>query len=530
MRMTSRVGSAVRRGRALGLTALTAALLAVCAGSAHASTARSFLHEIQWSVTSPARGVELLSGSFHDPAAHPSWTVTIQAPTHSPFDGSLEFAEAGTSAWAQQTEPALTADGFTPTATTLHWPRYADDPRGILGVRVRAGEFATKADATTAATALTADGFQPLVEWEGFDPQQPPDAELLHAAIVSPRAFAGRVEAIHGTAVASRSTVATQAQQVGALAAVNGGFFTINAALPAVAGTPTGLGVYHGKLEALANGARADLVLDGRRPPQVQNLRSFAQVRAGGSAARILGINRQPGSNEDCGVPGFTPTDMPRQGPVCTGPDDLVLFTPEFGAPLPSGSGVQVILDSAGRAVSVGAPGGSLPAGDSAIQGIGTDAAWLSAHVQVGRRMDVSEQLRRLDGTPFPLTPQTSIVSAAPILLRDGRTAIDAVREGVLDPRDLSNYGFSAERHARTLAGVDGRGRLILVTADGIPGVSEGLTLTEEAELMRGLGAHDAMNLDGGGSTSFVVNGQTVNEPSDATGARPVGDSIVIVP
>lgn len=47
---------------------------------------------------------------------------------------------------------------------------------------------------------------------------------------------------------------------------------------------------------------------------------------------------------------------------------------------------------------------------------------------------------------------------------------------------------------------------------------------------MRGLGAVDAMNLDGGGSTSFVVNGQTINDPSVATGARPVGDSVVIVP
>jgi exopolysaccharide biosynthesis protein len=47
---------------------------------------------------------------------------------------------------------------------------------------------------------------------------------------------------------------------------------------------------------------------------------------------------------------------------------------------------------------------------------------------------------------------------------------------------------------------------------------------------MRSLGAVDAMNLDGGGSTSFVVAGQTINHPSDATGARAVGDSIEIVP
>jgi exopolysaccharide biosynthesis protein len=56
------------------------------------------------------------------------------------------------------------------------------------------------------------------------------------------------------------------------------------------------------------------------------------------------------------------------------------------------------------------------------------------------------------------------------------------------------------------------------------------LTLTEEAELMRSLGAVDAMNLDGGGSTSFVVDGTTINRTSDATGPRAVGDSIEVVP
>jgi hypothetical protein len=64
----------------------------------------------------------------------------------------------------------------------------------------------------------------------------------------------------------------------------------------------------------------------------------------------------------------------------------------------------------------------------------------------------------------------------------------------------------------------------------GIPGVSEGLSLTEEAKLMRSLGAVDAMNLDGGGSTSFVVNGTTINRTSDAAGPRAVGDSIEVVP
>ena len=542
--MRTRLGARSVNRRASWPTAIAAGLAiaaTIGVGSASAASAgRSsprdrrdaggFVNQIQWTSSTPAAGVEVLSGSLQDPNPSLGWTVTIQAPTQSPFDGSPESAEAGSPAWAQATELSLSADGFTPRADRLRWPRYDDDPRGEMGVRVRVGQFTTQADATTEAAALTTAGFAPLVEWEGFDPQQRPDAELLHAVIVNPRAFAGRVIATHGSAIASRATVAAQSEPLGALEAVNAGFFTINAALPDVAGVPTGLGVYGGKLESLPDGERADLVLDGRHPARIENLTASAELHDRGDAATVLGINRQPGSNEDCGVPGFAPTSQPRQGVICTGANDLVWFTPEFGAALPAGPGVQATVDGHGRVITVGARGGTLPAGDAAIQGIGSDAAWISSHIHMGDPVTLRDRLRLPSGEPFRLSDQVSIVSAAPVLLRDGRPAIDAVAEGVFDPRDLFDYGFSAERHARTVAGVDGAGQLILLTADGIPGLSEGLTLSEEAKVMQALGAVDAMNLDGGGSTSFVSAATTVNHPSDATGARAVGDSIQIVP
>jgi exopolysaccharide biosynthesis protein len=40
----------------------------------------------------------------------------------------------------------------------------------------------------------------------------------------------------------------------------------------------------------------------------------------------------------------------------------------------------------------------------------------------------------------------------------------------------------------------------------------------------------DAINLDGGGSTTMVVDGVVINKPSDATGERPVGDAILVLP
>ena len=536
-------------GRTAGRTGVAGAIAATVAlGSATAAQARphsdshggaddgdstAFVHQIRWSSSSPARGVTLLSGVYSDPNAAPFWTVTIQAPAQSPFGAGAEEAEAGSFAWARATEASLTADGFDPSATVLPWPRYADDPHGAMGVRVRVGEFATQADANGQATTLTADGFVPLVEWSGFDPQPGPDAELLHVAIVDPSRFAGQVIAYHGSAIASKETVPAASAALGSIAATNGGFFTIDAPLAAVNGVNTGLSVYGGQIESLANGDRAALVLDGRRPARIENLTSLASLRSGERSIRILGINRLPGSAEDCGVAGFEPTSEPRQNTLCTGANDIVLFTPMFGAPLPaapsSGPGVQAVLSPRGQVVSLGTPGGTLPAGDSAVQAIGSDAAWLSAHAQVGQRLSVSEQLRTARGVPFSLNPQMSIASAGPVLLRGGRTSIDAFNEGVFDPRDLNDYTFSAYRHARTFVGVDGDGRLLLATADGIAGVSAGLTLTEEADVMRSLGAVDSMNLDGGGSTQFASEGQLLNDASSSP-LRPVGDTIQVVP
>jgi exopolysaccharide biosynthesis protein len=59
------------------------------------------------------------------------------------------------------------------------------------------------------------------------------------------------------------------------------------------------------------------------------------------------------------------------------------------------------------------------------------------------------------------------------------------------------------------------------------------MTLRELADLMRALGARDAINLDGGGSTTMVADSagvlRIVNRPSDAAGERPVGNALAIV-
>ena len=69
-----------------------------------------------------------------------------------------------------------------------------------------------------------------------------------------------------------------------------------------------------------------------------------------------------------------------------------------------------------------------------------------------------------------------------------------------------------------------------MVVVDGRqPRWSLGPSLNEFARIMRDLGAVDALNLDGGGSTEMVVNGEIVNRPSDGR-QRQLSNAILVLP
>ena len=91
--------------------------------------------------------------------------------------------------------------------------------------------------------------------------------------------------------------------------------------------------------------------------------------------------------------------------------------------------------------------------------------------------------------------------------------------------------GFHSERHPRTMIGVDRDGLVWLITIDGRqPQVSLGMTFKELQGLATALNLQEALNLDGGGSTTMVVQGKIVNHPSDAAGPRKVSDALLVLP
>ncbi len=137
----------------------------------------------------------------------------------------------------------------------------------------------------------------------------------------------------------------------------------------------------------------------------------------------------------------------------------------------------------------------------------------------------------KADGTPFIgegteyASVKGSIVEAvggSDVILKNGK--INDIDYG-------ADFGYT--RHPRTAVGYDKSGKIYIVVVDGRqPALSNGASLTDLAIIFTELGATDALNLDGGGSSTFILgsgNGfKTMNSPSDGN-LRKVYNSLLVV-
>jgi exopolysaccharide biosynthesis protein len=103
--------------------------------------------------------------------------------------------------------------------------------------------------------------------------------------------------------------------------------------------------------------------------------------------------------------------------------------------------------------------------------------------------------------------PQTNVLVTGPLLLYNN------------EEEALKNNAFNNNRHPRTCACVTKDDDLLLITVDGRNTMAQGMNLHELTYLSKMLGCKDAINLDGGGSTTMYVKGQpfdgVVNFPCD---------------
>jgi Phosphodiester glycosidase len=112
------------------------------------------------------------------------------------------------------------------------------------------------------------------------------------------------------------------------------------------------------------------------------------------------------------------------------------------------------------------------------------------------------------------------VLGGAPVLVRHGAVVVDATCST-----------WFCGKNPRTGVGYTADGHVLMVVVDGRSSESVGMTLVRFAEEMQTLGATNALNLDGGGSSTLWIDGMgVVNVPSDTSGERLVTSALVVMP
>lgn len=462
----------------------------------------------------------------------------------------VEVGLGMTEAEVVRLEVALRQAGYASKRSVAPRSHFLPDNTGVW-VRV-AAPYSSASQADEVVKALKALGFERAKRrYTAEDGVATTGPWVLNVVAVHP-GFAGAVRSTLATGVIPvKALTSEMSRETGALMALNASYFVVNPSM----GTPgdlAGLGVIDGRLVSEGVEGRPALFLrqDGRqRRAHIEHgIETMLTLRLpSGASRRLDGLNRQPGLNANCGNPFDAETSVALHDVVCTDPHEIVAFSADFGARADAGQGVEVRVDASGLVTEViDARGGEIPARGWLLQGIGDGAAWLRTNVRVGQRLALSMSLRNDAGQRLALRAGSYAVNGGPTLLRDGRPASPAqiVREGYglrsvttvpegaahADRAYFTNEWF-VRRHPHAIVGITANGTLLFVTVDGrAPRYSAGLSVIECMDLMRHLGAIQAMKLDGGGSTMMVVNGRPQNVPSDLAGERPVGDAIVILP
>ncbi|HUT23687.1 MAG TPA: phosphodiester glycosidase family protein [Sumerlaeia bacterium] len=131
----------------------------------------------------------------------------------------------------------------------------------------------------------------------------------------------------------------------------------------------------------------------------------------------------------------------------------------------------------------------------------------------------------RPEGGWKALEPNLHAMAAKPLLVHDG------------EPARMAETRFVRQRHPRTAVGLTKDNHLLLVVVDGRTSSAAGMSCHELTRTMLALGCREALNLDGGGSTTMWIRGKphegVVNCPSDNgtfdhLGARSCANAVVV--
>ncbi|MHB0937549.1 MAG: phosphodiester glycosidase family protein [Armatimonadota bacterium] len=286
------------------------------------------------------------------------------------------------------------------------------------------------------------------------------------------------------------------------LAAVNGDYFEFLTE-PRYRGTLQGLCIVNGELVSGAAGSA--FWIDEKKQPHIGRVQASFTVTWPNGVAVPFGLN--------CST-----TDYKSKVRAA----DVVLYTPAFGPSTNTEGGREYVLEPVNakawlplranarlqaRVREVRTAGNTPLAPGSMVLSTARAADDRIPPLAAGETVTISAQLT--PGLPGVRTA----VSGDPLLLTGGKIV-----------PELNNTA----RAPRTAVGFAGT-RCCFVVVDGRqPALSVGMSHRELAELMLRLGCTEAVNLDGGGSSTCWYQGKVVNSPSGSD-LRPVGNALVLV-
>ena len=293
-----------------------------------------------------------------------------------------------------------------------------------------------------------------------------------------------------GLATLSAQATGVPKSQGRPLAAVNGDYFVRDGAF---AGDPEGLCITEGVLVSLPSEKSCFWIApDGS--PQCTNVISLMTVVWPDGTRIPSGLNEAPG-------------------------DRPVVFTPEFGDSTRTMPGRDLVLvpEQGAASLAVGEVRGFRLVAVREGGGTPLSSTNLVVHLPESlssRSIPPVGGSVRIDTATLPdLRGVKTALGGGPALLRGGV------------PTQLQ---AGEVRHPRTAIGWN-QDDFFLLQVDGRqPSVSVGMSFAEMARTFQELGCTDALNLDGGGSSTLWVQGQVANNPSEG-GERPMANSLVVV-
>lgn len=322
--------------------------------------------------------------------------------------------------------------------------------------------------------------------WEG-QRWTPAGPMRVRALKLDPRAI--RLE----TAVAKPSAthmglepVSQMAWEHGAIAAVNGGYFSPRT------GEPQGEVIVHHELISRTMCDRPAFWIRRDGSAYVKMKKPYAELALDdGSALRCQAVN-----------------EAARR-------DRLTLYTSEYGKSthtVPDPSRWEFAVAPSGLVVDQGFGNLPIPRGGVVVSGQGK--AYFRLRDMLGYGQHVRVKYSFGDDV-------VAAMGGGPTLLHDGHTAA---------PKAHYAADIVRTRAPRTAIAVTADGHYMMICVDGRrPGYSMGATINEFAATLRALGAKEALNLDGGGSTTMWLRGHVLNRPSDG-GERAVSTALLAVP